>query len=315
VLTLAEADAELQRLMLLKKNHLDEQYVARRNVRDLPKTIASMSDRLTKLSVDQQTLTDHADDPIAIAARTFPHEDIPAILGKKLDAMSIRVDEPTRIRIGVYRGLRFGIDLHPEFPAGVFLEGAIARQSQLSRDHQGPRAVLNALERLAGGYESECTRLRNDLAIAESQLRDYHARLGKSFVHERYLSELAGLRDQLKAGLSVTTLETAKAEGPSVSELANRVKSLKAAHSIEATPQRVRQKQSTAEEPVTARLLRRTGKTPCSDRTPSQNDNESEPPGTPIAGADQDMSPNSGVIFRERVARERQSGEGQEITV
>ena len=31
--TLAEADAELQRLTLLKKNHLDEQYVARRSVR------------------------------------------------------------------------------------------------------------------------------------------------------------------------------------------------------------------------------------------------------------------------------------------
>jgi hypothetical protein len=36
VLTLAEADAELQRLTLLKKNHLDEQYVARRSVRELP---------------------------------------------------------------------------------------------------------------------------------------------------------------------------------------------------------------------------------------------------------------------------------------
>ena len=32
VLTHAEADAELQRLTLLKKNHLDEQYVARRSV-------------------------------------------------------------------------------------------------------------------------------------------------------------------------------------------------------------------------------------------------------------------------------------------
>ena len=46
--------------------------------------------------------------------------------------------------------------------------------------------------------------------------------------------------------------------GPSVSELAEQIKALKAAHSIEATPQRVRQKQSTAEEPVTARIRRRT---------------------------------------------------------
>src|SRR5438270_3347618 len=52
VLTLAEADAELQRLTLLKKNHLDEQYVARRRVRDLPGSIASQSERLAKLSTD-----------------------------------------------------------------------------------------------------------------------------------------------------------------------------------------------------------------------------------------------------------------------
>ena len=36
---LAEADAELQRLAILKRNHADEQYVARRNLRELPETI------------------------------------------------------------------------------------------------------------------------------------------------------------------------------------------------------------------------------------------------------------------------------------
>ena len=66
VLTLAEADAELQRLTLLKKNHLDEQYVARRSVRDLPATIASLSERLSKLTADEATATAHADDPITI---------------------------------------------------------------------------------------------------------------------------------------------------------------------------------------------------------------------------------------------------------
>ncbi|HMB06529.1 MAG TPA: hypothetical protein VKP69_22685, partial [Isosphaeraceae bacterium] len=36
VLTLAEADAELKRLAILKKNHADEQYLARRSIRELP---------------------------------------------------------------------------------------------------------------------------------------------------------------------------------------------------------------------------------------------------------------------------------------
>ncbi len=87
VLTLAEADAELQRLTLLKKNHLDEQYVARRKVRDLPATIASLSGRLSKLSADEATTKTHATDPITIGGRTYPREDIPEILGGKLDGL------------------------------------------------------------------------------------------------------------------------------------------------------------------------------------------------------------------------------------
>ena len=266
VLTLAEADAELQRLNLLKKNHLDEQYVARRSVRDLPGTIAGLSERLANVMTDHATADAHADDPITIGKRTWPREDVPEILGGKLDGLPKNVRETTRIPLGTYRGLRFGVVLHPQFPPDVYLEGAITRHSTLSREHQGPRAVLNALERLASAYGSECIRIRQDLAIAESQLRDYQARLGKPFLHDAYLSELASLRDQLKAGLSASAHDPGKEEGPSVSELAGKIKSLKAAHSIEATPQRARQKHSTAEEPVTTRIRRRAEAMPASDQ-------------------------------------------------
>src|SRR5438046_10661507 len=75
ILTLAEADAELQRLTILKKNHLDEQYVARLSVRDLPGTIASLSERLSHLTADQATATAHASDPITIGGRTYARED------------------------------------------------------------------------------------------------------------------------------------------------------------------------------------------------------------------------------------------------
>ena len=104
VLTLAEADAELQRLNLLKKNHLDEQYIARRSVRNLPGTIATLSERLTKLSTDEATTKTHATDPIAIDGRTYPREDIPDILGSKLDGLPKHTMERTRIPLGTYRG-------------------------------------------------------------------------------------------------------------------------------------------------------------------------------------------------------------------
>ena len=219
VLTLAEADAELQRLTLLKKNHLDEQYIARRSVHGLPPTIASLSDRLSRLTEDEATTNAHASDPVTIGGRTYPRDDIPDILGGKLDALPKKVRETTRIPLGNYRGLGFGIVLHSQFAPEVYLEGATTRLATLSRDHHGPRAVLNALERLADGYGSECDRVQRDLGIAQSQLRDYQARLGKPFPHDAYLAELTTLRDQLKAGLSGAAQEPGKEEGPSVSEL------------------------------------------------------------------------------------------------
>jgi hypothetical protein len=137
VLTLAEADAELQRLTLLKKNHLDEQYVARRSVRDLPGTIASLSQRLSKLAADEATANAHAGDPITIAGRRCSREDSSAVLAGQLDALPRYVRDTTRKPLGIYRGLRFGMVLHPQFPPDVYLEGAATRQSGSLREHQG----------------------------------------------------------------------------------------------------------------------------------------------------------------------------------
>src|SRR6516165_4785670 len=69
VLTLAEADAELQRLAVLKRNHADEQFIARRSVRDLPDTIARLDKRVRDLTQDIGTLASHAADSITIGGR------------------------------------------------------------------------------------------------------------------------------------------------------------------------------------------------------------------------------------------------------
>ncbi len=304
VLTLAEADAELQRLTLLKKNHLDEQYVARRSVRDLPGTIAGLSERLSKLSADDATTNTHTTDRITIGSRTYPREDIPDILGGKLDGLPKNVRETTRVTLGIYRGLRFGLVLHTQFPPDVYLEGRTTSHTLLSREHQGPRAVLNALERLANTYGLDCDRVRQDLAIAESQLRDYQARLRNPFTLDAYLSELTALRDQLKAGLSGHSQENGKEKSPSVSELADRIKALKAASSTEAMPQRVRQKLSTAEEPITARIRRRTEPPPPSI---SQNvsDDQQEMRTVSPKPSIENSSPNPPFTFQERIVMER----------
>jgi hypothetical protein len=181
----------------------------------------------------------------------------------------------------------------------------MTRQTALSREHQGPRAVLNAVDRLASNYGTECIRVQQDLAIAEAQLRDYQARLGKPFTLDAYLSELTALRDRLKAGLAGMAHDSGKEEGPSVSELAERIKSLKAAHSIEATPQRVRQKHSTAEEPVTARIRRRQETNPAADQAGEKDAAPGAAPTTPPESA-QDSSSKPQKTFQEHIAMERQ---------
>ncbi|HQU42786.1 MAG TPA: helicase, partial [Pirellulales bacterium] len=300
VLTLAEADAELQRLNLLKKNHLDEQYVARRNVRDLPATIERLNDRLSKLTADEATATAHAADPITIGSRTYSREDAPAAIAKQLEALPVFIRDTTRVPVGTYRGLQFGLLLHPKFPPDVYLEGAIIRHTGLSREHQGPRAVLNALERLTGAYGPECVGTRQELMIAESQLRDYQARLGQPFSHEAYLSDMTKLRDQLKAGLSAT--HQADESGPTVSELANQIKAIKAANTIDAAPQRVQRKHTSAEEPITARIRRRQEAMP----TPDQAAEHDERPAEAAAAMPEPNSSAKPMTFQERIMRERQ---------
>jgi hypothetical protein len=118
---------------------------------------------------------------------------------------------------------------------------------------------------------------------------------------------LTSLRDQLKAGLSGAAREPDNEDGPSVSELAEKIRTLKAAHSIDATPQRVRQKHSSAEEPVTARIRRRTEALSATS-TAIEADDGTSPRGTfaDHTGTAQNSSIKPQVTFQERVAMERQ---------
>lgn len=317
VLTLAEADAELQRLALLKKNHVDEQYVARRNVRDLPGRIASLSERIGHLNADEATVSAHAGDPITINGREYSHEDAAAVVGKQLDPLPREVRQERRIPLGIYRGLRFGIVLHPEFPPEVYLEGATTRHDRLIRGNHGPRAVLNALDRLCNAYGYETSRIQQDLSIAEAQLRDYQARLGNPFLHEAYQAELTTLRDQLKAGLAGTApqssgnaaTESSAESRPTITDLADRIKALKAEHTIEATPERTGIRRLDAEEPITARIRRRAATSFATDPAMRPDAAESAAPTDPddltLPGTASDQAGITDKLFHEQIADQR----------
>ncbi len=241
VLTLAEADAELQRLAILRKNHLDEQFLAKRSLRDLPGAIKRLETRLEGLTADMAALND--DPPPSAEA-----------LGMRLNRLPEAVHDTRSCPLGKYRGLEFGLVMHPSGACDVFVEGVVTRRAQMIRDNPGPRAVLNALERLADGYGSEIAHVREDLNVAQGQERDYQSRVGTEFSHCEYLRQLTDLREQLKLGLS----EKPPEGGTPVADMAERIKALRAENTVEAAPVRAgTRKAARAEVPVTARIKRK----------------------------------------------------------
>jgi N12 class adenine-specific DNA methylase len=228
VLTLAEADAELQRLAILQRNHLDEQFLARKKVRDLPVTIERLQERIRRLKADGRTLLDHACGMGTIDSQQCGHDRFRDALAIKLEKLPERVRESRRYALGTYRGLEFGLVLHPGIGPEVYLQGEAMRTASLSRNHQGPRAITNALERLAVGYVQERAERRQELVIAEAQLHGYRIRLGKVFAEEGYAKALSELRDQLRVVLS-RHAGSRDAPRPDSVELAERITGLRAA--------------------------------------------------------------------------------------
>ena len=263
VLTLAEADAELGRLAVLRRNHTDEQYAARRAARDLPRALQVKTEYLADLAADRATVDAGADDPTTIDGHRCSRTEVAAVLGEKLGGLPTHVAQSAKVALGTFRGLAFGLVVRPGLSPDVYLEGRTSRHAMLSRDHAGPRAVLNALERLVEEYGPEQGRVRQDVAIAEGQLRDHQARLGQPFAREAYLAELSALRDRLRDGLAGKPMARPGEPAATLADLAGQIKALRAmgGGTGPEAPQRAGQRgPAGAAESVVARIRRRSSK-------------------------------------------------------
>ena len=164
--------------------------------------------------------------------------------------------ETRRVPLGVYKGLRFGMVLHPAVSRRKRIWRGRPRGSRCCPRAPRPEGGVERLERIASGYTFETKRTREDLGVMQGQERDYRERLGQPFQHQLYLTELTALRDQLKAGLS--NGEPKEGE-PTVAELAERIKQLRRQNTVEAAPQRAASKPVAATEAVTTTIRRREG--------------------------------------------------------
>ena len=259
VLTLAEADAELQRLAILRKNHLDEQYVARLRVKELPQTIEHLSERITDLHADRQTVQERSDSGIQITKHWMPREDLLEALDKRLELLPSKVGDSRTISLGNYKGLEFGVILHPDGNPDAYLKGQATRCLRLHAPKFGPRALINALSRLEETLTSDLERLSRDLSVSQSQLNDYSSRLNLPFIHEHYQNTLTSLRDSLKDRL--TSGRQAIEGEPTETQLAEQIKSMLSEAKVDNTHSRSARTASQSAEPITARILRQTATT------------------------------------------------------
>lgn len=257
VLTLAEADAELQRLHILRKNHTDDQFLIRRKLRDLPVTIESLSQQADMLTRDIDTLIANRNNPIKIDGQSLLSDQINAALMVRLERLPEKVPDQRRFYLGEIQGLKFGIVQFPHGSCDVFVEGATTRMEPLSNDHQGPRAVLNAANRLINSFEDQHQRTVASIELAKQQHHDYQQRVGIPFELDEYVKELSQLRNSLKLALSDRPSEPTTAPLLTVAEITAKIKSLRSSHTSDETPKRNTEVQvSTSEEPIVTRLKR-----------------------------------------------------------
>jgi len=227
-------------------------------LRTLPADIIRLERRVAALTQDIATAQAHAAEPVTIGTRPYSRHDALEALAARLQALPALVYEMHTVALGLTRGLRFGLIHDPQGAPEVYIEGVLRRSAALARDLHGPRAILNAVERLIGSATMEHDRATRDLEIARGQRRDYEARLGAAFAHAGYLATLTDLRNQLEAALSRPAQDGAEASLPSVGALVECLKALHAAHTLEAAPERsAPRRTATVEEAITTRIRQR----------------------------------------------------------
>src|SRR5207248_442336 len=123
VLTLAETDAEIKRLAVLKKSHADEQYTARKSLKALPETIARLERRIASLSQDMVTMTAHEHDPLTIGTRPCSRKEALERLSERLKTLPKAVSENRTFPLGVSHGLTFSLCLYAYHAPEICVEG------------------------------------------------------------------------------------------------------------------------------------------------------------------------------------------------
>ena len=210
-----DLDIEVQRLKLLKSNHLSQKYALEDDIiKHFPHAIAIAKGRIKNAQEDiavRDANTHPNEDgfsPMVVAGVTYTER---KAAGTAILEVRKTLTDSTPVPLGQYRGFEMEIffdSLFKEYK--VSLTGAHEHSMTLGTDIFGN---ILRLDNLLGGFESDLASAQRDLATYETQLASAKVEVEKPFPQEDELKEKSARLDELNILLNMDKQENEIMDG------------------------------------------------------------------------------------------------------
>ncbi len=210
-----DLDIEVQRLKLLKANHLSQKYALEDKIfKELPQKIASYEQRIAGYTADMARLAEHthpdADgfSPMEVEGTAYTDK---KAAGSAILAACKAMTSPEPVPLGRYRG--FDMELSFDSFGKVYritLKGVLSHSTDLGTDIFGN---ILRLDNLLGGMGERLTACRQELENTKGQLTNAKEEVEKPFPQEDELKTKSARLDELNILLNMDKRENEILDG------------------------------------------------------------------------------------------------------
>jgi hypothetical protein len=202
VIEKAQVDAELMKLTRLRSAHAEEQYRIRANLRHSHEEVQRCTERLANLQQDLAVRQDTSGDKfrIELDGQTLDNRGVAGELLLRR-AGKIKNSFGANARVGKFAG--FDLSLHASYNSEVelLLHG---KNSYSARVTDTALGTIRSLESIVQGFEERATGLERDIRDSQKRAKEFEAKVGAPFEHEKRYHHLAGRQSEIEEKLDLT---------------------------------------------------------------------------------------------------------------
>lgn len=203
MLDLAKADADVQRLQVLKRHYQDRLYDAQLSLEHRPGDIDRQRRTVAQLDADLVTMAAHEGETHYTLDDGEAVEEAGASAKLEGIVMDLSVRRFTQYwPLGTHLGLTFGVRTTTFGGLDAYVQGEARLERAIDlRKHRG-QAVLWKVREILDDYPRERARAVSEVARLERQLAAAQQQQHERFAQETYLTALEALRDDLRLALT-----------------------------------------------------------------------------------------------------------------